>query len=70
MEELTDQTFSLEQSIRRLEEIVLELEQGEQELEVALSSYEEGIKLARRCLASLKAAELKIEELSGFDEES
>ena len=50
--------------MKRLEQIVLELEQGEQELETALESYEEGIKLAHRCLEQLKAAELRIEELS------
>lgn len=55
---------SLERSIQRLEQIALELEQGEQELEAALESFEEGIKLAHRCLEQLKAAELRIEELS------
>ena len=60
----------LEHSIKRLEQIVVELEQGEQELETALESYEEGISLARRCLEQLRAAELRIEELSSLDEES
>ena len=69
MEQDTAEIPSLEQSIRRLEQIVLELEQGDQELEGALESYEEGIRLARRCLDQLKAAELRIEELSGFDDE-
>ena len=55
---------TLERSIQRLEEIVLELEKGELGLETALDSYEEGIKLAHRCLEQLKAAELRIEELS------
>lgn len=69
MEQSNSEKTSLERSIERLEEIVAELEQGEQELETALKSYEEGIKLARGCLEQLKAAELRIEELSGFDEE-
>ncbi|MFV1980478.1 MAG: exodeoxyribonuclease VII small subunit [Rhodothermia bacterium] len=64
MEQATAEEPSLERSIQRLEQIVLELEQGEQELETALESYEEGIKLARRCLEQLKTAELRIEELS------
>lgn len=64
MEQASSETPSLERSIQRLEQIVLELEQGEQELETALESYEEGIKLAHRCLEQLKAAELRIEELS------
>ena len=66
MEQASPETPSLEHSIQRLEQIVLELEQGEQELETALESYEEGIKLARRCLEQLKAAELRIEELSSL----
>ncbi len=64
MEQATAEKPSLERSIQRLEQIVQELEQGEQELETALESYEEGIKLARRCLEQLKTAELRIEELS------
>lgn len=64
MEQANSDSPSLERSIQRLEQIVLELEQGEQELETALESYEEGIKLAHRCLEQLKAAELRIEELS------
>lgn len=70
MEESTSIKFSLEESLQRLEQIVLELERGDQELDKALASYEEGVKLARRCLESLKAAELKIEELSGFEDEA
>ena len=61
---------TLEHSIKRLEQIVAELEQGEQELEIALESYEEGISLARRCLEQLRTAELRIEELSSLDDES
>ena len=61
---------SLEQSIQRLEQIVAELERGEQELETALASYEEGITLARSCLGRLKAAELKIEELSEIEDDA
>lgn len=70
MEQAGPENISIERSIKRLEEIVAELEQGEQELETALKSYEEGIKLARTCLEQLKAAELRIEELSGFDDEA
>jgi exodeoxyribonuclease VII small subunit len=69
MEDTTVEKFSLEQSIKRLEQIVVELEQGEQDLETALGCYEEGIELARGCLEKLKAAELRIEELAAFDEE-
>ena len=55
---------TLEDSIKRLEQIVTDLERGEQELETALGSYEEGVALARRCLERLQAAELRVERLS------
>ncbi len=70
METPASENSNLEQSIRRLEEIVGELEKGEQELETALSTYEEGMELARRCLGQLKVVELRIEELGNVDEQT
>jgi exodeoxyribonuclease VII small subunit len=55
---------TLEESLRRLEEIVMQLEKGDQELESALKSYEEGVGLAKRCLERLQEAELRLEQLS------
>lgn len=64
MESTDDREPSLEDSIRRLEQIVADLEKGDQELESALESYEEGVNLARRCLERLREAELRMEQLA------
>ena len=55
---------SFEQSLRRLEQIVDELEQGEVPLDDALKMYEEGIELSKACVEKLTQAELRIKKLS------
>jgi exodeoxyribonuclease VII small subunit len=56
--------YSLEQSLKRLEEIVDRMEGGETSLDEAVELYEEGITIARECAEKLKVAELKIKKLS------
>jgi exodeoxyribonuclease VII small subunit len=56
--------YSLEQSLKRLEEIVHRMEGGETSLDEAVELYEEGITIARECAEKLKAAELKMKKLS------
>jgi exodeoxyribonuclease VII small subunit len=55
---------TLEQSLRRLEEIVKSMEDGETSLDEAVGLYEEGIAIAKECAEKLKAAELRIKKLS------
>ncbi len=55
---------TFEDSIKRLEEIVEALEQGDVPLDKALNLYEEGVQLSRECTQNLKAAELRIKTLS------
>ena len=55
---------SFEQDLKRLEEIVKELEQGELELERALALYEEGTGLNRKLAERLDEAERRIEILT------
>lgn len=55
---------SFEDALARLETIVEQLETDEASLEEALSSYEEGMELARRLLQRLDTAELRIQELA------
>ena len=55
---------SFEQSLRRLEKIVEELEQGEVPLDDALKMYEEGIELSKACVEKLTHAELRLKKLS------
>lgn len=57
-------TIHFEKSIKELEQIVSQLESGEQTLEEALKQFEKGIKLARQCQELLSKAEQKIEILS------
>lgn len=52
--------MSFEQAQARLEEIVLEMENGTAELDLLLSLFEEGVSLVRFCKKELDAAERKI----------
>lgn len=54
---------NFEQDLSRLEEISRILEEDNVELEEAISLFEEGVKLSKLCLKTLKEAELKITEL-------
>jgi exodeoxyribonuclease VII small subunit len=59
---------SFEDAIRRLGEIVEQLERGDLPLEASLALFEEGTKLARVSQERLNKAEKRIEELSSVDE--
>lgn len=54
---------SFEKDLEQLEGIVAGLEEGGLPLEDSLKQFEEGIRLARQCEATLKAAEQRIETL-------
>ena len=58
-----DAPLDFEQSMKRLETIVEELESGELTLEDSISRYEEGIKLSRRLQQVLDESEKRIERL-------
>jgi exodeoxyribonuclease VII small subunit len=58
------QKDSLENSLKRLEEIVESLEEGKVSLDDAVGLYEEGILLSKECAEKLKATELKIKKLA------
>ena len=60
---------SFEDALKRLEEIVHALEEGELGLNEALERYEEGVKLLRQSYELLQRAERRIELLSGVDSE-
>jgi exodeoxyribonuclease VII small subunit len=55
---------SFEHSLKRLEQIVEELEQGDVPLDDALKMYEEGIDLSKACIDKLTQAELRLKKLS------
>lgn len=56
---------SFEEAIRRLGQIVEQLERGDLPLEASLGLFEEGIGLARLSQQRLDVAEKRIEELLG-----
>lgn len=57
------QPKSFEASLEALEQIVLELEQGDLPLEKSLELFEQGIRLSRECQERLSQAERRIEVL-------
>lgn len=60
----TDKELSFEDAIDRLEDIVEQIESGEVGLEQALSQYEQGQGLIKRCRGILDKAEQRIAELT------
>lgn len=60
---------SLEDALARLESVVESMESGDIPLDQLVARYEEGMKLLKLCEEQLRAAELRIEELSS-DEDS
>jgi len=56
-----NKSTTFEAAIKRLEEIIGELESGEIEIEQALALFEEGTKLARMCQKKLSNVERRIE---------
>ena len=63
------ETPPFEEALAKLHAIVAELESGEISLEDSLARYEEGVALLRGCHQTLADAELRIRQLSGFDDE-
>ena len=66
-DEPTAATF--EASIKRLSEIVQTLERGDLPLEESLRLFEEGVKLSRVSQQRLDAAQKKVEQLLGVDDQ-
>ena len=57
--------MSLEDRLRRLEEIVGQLETEDLDLDRALAIFEEGVAHVREAERALASAELRVEELLG-----
>jgi exodeoxyribonuclease VII small subunit len=55
--------MDFEQQLESLEALVESLESGDLSLEDSLTSFEQGIKVARDCQQTLKQAEQKVEVL-------
>ncbi|CAM3113091.1 Exodeoxyribonuclease 7 small subunit [Sphingomonas antarctica] len=57
-------TLSFEDALKRLEQVVRELESGEATLDKAIALYEEGEGLKRQCETRLKNAQARIEKIT------
>ena len=64
---MANKKMSFEESVKRLEDIVKDLESGKAPLSESLALFEEGIALVRKCTAELDCAEKKIIELTRED---
>ena len=51
---------NFEESMKKLEEVVVELENGNLNLDESVSKFEEGMKIAKQCNGMLETAEKKI----------
>lgn len=71
---MKEESMTFEQSLKRLEAIVSQMERGDVPLEAALSLFEEGTALVKSCAKQLDEAELKVVQLTkgadGTPEES
>ena len=56
--------IKFEKAMKRLEQIVDELEKGDLDIDKSLQIFEEGIKMSRTCSKKLSDAEAKIEKLT------
>ena len=56
-------SFDFEKALKKLEELVSSMEEGDLTLEDSLQAFEKGIKLTRECQAALKEAEQKVQVL-------
>ena len=55
---------TIEEALKRLEEIADKLEDPELDLDAGVRLYEEGLQLYERCAKKLDAAELRITQLA------
>ncbi|PHQ80074.1 MAG: exodeoxyribonuclease VII small subunit [Coxiella sp. (in: Bacteria)] len=59
--------FNFENSLKELNQLVDNMEQGNLSLENSLAQFETGIKLIRNCQSALTAAEQKVKILTQAD---
>ena len=67
MSDSPPEPLTFEQSLAELDRVVRDLEDGQLGLEDALSRYETGVGLLKRCYAQLRQAEQRIMQLTGVD---
>ncbi|MDR1086837.1 MAG: exodeoxyribonuclease VII small subunit [Endomicrobium sp.] len=65
---MTKKQLNFEKSLKRLEEIVSEMENGEPDLDKALSLFSEGSQLVKACSQKLSETKKKIEIITASGE--
>lgn len=68
MAENASKELKFEEAMVRLEELVHNLEKGDQPLDKALSSFEEGVKLVKQCQKQLSDAQVRVEKIIQDDD--
>lgn len=66
---MDNQDLNFEDSMKKLEEIAIELENGKLTLEESVSKFEEGMQLSKKCSEILDKAEKKISIIINNDGE-
>ncbi len=60
---MAEKTATFEDNLRRLEDVVGKLEQGELPLDDAIKLYQEGMRLSKLCAERLASVEAEIKKL-------
>lgn len=60
---MSEKKMSFEESLKRLDKIVEDMESGEMELDAMISGFEEGQRLIKSCGDKLNEVERKIEKV-------
>lgn len=68
MDKVPKQEKNFESALKRLDEIVTEMETGEITLEDSIKALEEGNELVKFCINKLDNAEKKVKKLSDLDD--
>ena len=61
-------SLNLESKLKRMEDIVTQMESGQLSLDDMLLLFEEGVKLSKECQVQLHVAEQKVEQLLDVNE--
>tara|TARA_B100001989_G_C24185492_1_gene291039 strand:- start:304 stop:525 length:222 start_codon:yes stop_codon:yes gene_type:complete len=67
---MTEETMTYDEALRRLEELVAQLERGGKNLDETLKMFEEGSALLKRCQEELTEVEGRLAELKLNDAEN
>ena len=62
------ENLSFEQALGELEEIVKKMDSGQENLELAINSFERGVQLKNYCEKKLQEAKLKIEKITKLED--